>query len=385
MFTRALGPALAQSSKSVLLLGPRQVGKSTLIRTLAPTLEINLAHEPTYLAFARDPFELEARLGGLPSRGSQSIFIDEIQRLPGLLNTIQTILDRPGKSSFRFLLTGSSARKLRRGEANLLPGRIHAYRLGPIVSAEMDHRLPTTQALSHGSLPGILSEQRVKDREKTLSTYAAVYLREEVQAESLSRSLEGFARFLTAIGDWSGLHLDLAKVAAAAQVPRQSAGRWFEVLEDTLLIHRSAAFARSTTRRLVQHPKFYFFDVGVLNGLLGNFIPSPDRIGRLFEHLMYGQIVHSAAAFDHAIRLSTYRTEHGAEVDFVVERGRDLFAIEAKASRTVGPADLRGLTRFREYVGRRHRSMVWYLGTEPKRIGEVEVMPWQQGLQELGW
>ena len=367
------------------MLGPRQVGKSTLIRTLAPHLEINLAHEPTYLAFARDPFELEARLGALPSRGTPSVFIDEIQRLPTLLNTIQSILDRPGKGAFRFLLTGSSARKLRRGEANLLPGRIHAYRLGPIVSAEMDHRLPVTQALSHGSLPGILSERDVRDREKTLSTYAAVYLREEVQAENLSRSIEGFARFLTAIGGWSGLHLDLAKLASAAQVPRQSASRWFEVLEDTLLIQRSDAFAKSATRRLVQHPKFFFFDVGVLNGLLGNFVASSDRIGRLFEHLIYGQIVHSAAAFDQTIRVSTYRTEHGAEVDFVVERGQELIAIEAKASRTVGPADLRGLSRFGDYVGRKHRPMVWYLGSERKRIQGVDVFPWQQGLEAIGW
>ena len=384
MFTRLLATTLQRSSKSLLLLGPRQVGKSTLIRTLAPDLEINLAHEPTYLAFARDPFELEARLGALPSREKQSIFIDEIQRLPGLLNTIQSLLDRP-RNAFRFLLTGSSARKLRRGEANLLPGRIHAYRLGPIISAEMDHPVSTAKLLSHGSLPGILSERTQEDREKTLSTYAAVYLREEVQAESLSRSLEGFARFLTTIGDWSGLHLDLAKVAGAAQVPRQSAGRWFEVLEDTLLIQRSDPFAKSATRRLVQHPKFFFFDVGVLNGLLGNFVASPDRIGRLFEHLVYGQIVHSAAAFDQTVRVSTFRTEHGAEVDFVVERGQELFAIEAKASRTVSPADLRGLARFGDYVGRRHRPMVWYLGSEPKRINGIDVLPWQQGLKALGW
>ena len=384
MYTRQLATIVRRHAKSVLLLGPRQVGKSTLMRELAPDLEINLAHEPTFLAFARDPNELEARLAALHHAKTHKVFIDEIQRLPGLLNTIQSILDRPGHG-LRFLLTGSSARKLRRGEANLLPGRIHAFRMGPLTSSEMDHQISTPVALAYGTLPGIVTAPDSAEREKTLSTYAAIYLREEVQAENLSRSLEGFARFLTAIADWAGAHLDLAKIAQAAQVPRQSAGRWFEVLEDTLLVLRSDAFAKSATRRLVQHPKFYFFDVGVLNGLLGNFTASSDRVGMLFEHLVYTQIVHSAAAFDERVKVSTFRTEHGAEVDFIVQRGDELIAIEAKASRTVGPGDLRGLARFAEYAGRKHRAMVWYLGRERKRINGVDILPWQQGLEALGW
>ena len=204
--------------------------------------------------------------------------------------------------------------------------------MGPLTSAEMAYDIPTSTALMHGTLPGVLGESSVRDREKTLRSYAAIYLREEVQAESLTRSLEGFARFLTAIGAWAGAHLDLAKIATAAQVSRMSAGRWLEVLEDTLLVHRVDAFAKSATRRLVQHPKVFFFDVGVLNGLLGNFVASPDRIGRLFEHLVYTQLVHSAAAFDDDVRVSTFRTEHGGDVDFIVERGADVFAIEVKAS-----------------------------------------------------
>ena len=384
MYSRTLQPILAESTKSVLLLGPRQVGKSTLMRALHPTIEINLAHEATYLEFARNPLELESRIEALPAIKQRTVFIDEIQRQPSLLNTIQVLLDRP-KHRLRFLLTGSSARKLRRGEANLLPGRIHAYRMGPLTSAEMAHDISTSAALAYGTLPGVLAEASVRDREKTLRSYAAVYLREEVQAESLTRSLEGFARFLTVIGEWAGAHLDLAKIATAAQVSRASAGRWLEVLEDTLLVHSASAFAKSVTRRLVQHPKLYFFDVGVLNGLLGNFVASPDRVGRLFEHLVYTQLVHSAAAFDQDVRVSTFRTEHGAEVDFIVERGTELFAIEVKAARTVAASDVRGLERFADYYGKPHRPMVWYLGQEPKRMGKVEILPWQQGLSALGW
>lgn len=384
MYSRRLEPVLAKSTKSVLLLGPRQVGKSTLMRALQPTLEINLAHEATYLDFARNPLELEARIGALAPARLQTVFIDEIQRQPSLLNTIQVLLDRP-RHGLRFLLTGSSARKLRRGEANSLPGRIHAYRMGPLTSAEMGHELATNDALRHGTLPGVIAEASVRDREKTLRSYAAIYLREEVQAESLTRSLEGFARFLGTIGEWAGAHLDLAKIATTAQVSRASAGRWLEVLEDTLLVHRAEAFAKSATRRLVQHPKLYFFDVGVLNGLLGNFVASPDRVGRLFEHLVYTQLVHSAAAFDDEVRVSSFRTEHGAEVDFIVERGGEVCAIEAKASRTVAPSDLRGLERFATWYGKPHRQMVWYLGRDAKRVGRVDVLPWQHGLRALGW
>ena len=189
MLTRALTQALRDSQKSFLLLGPRQTGKSTLVSTLNPDLAINLAHEATYLEFARNPREIEERLNALPpSEPTQSIFIDEVQRLPSLLNTVQTLLDAMPQR-YKFLLTGSSARKLRRGHANLLPGRIFTYHLGPVVSREMNYQLDTNAALTHGTLPGILFDPDVKTKEKTLASYAATYLKEEVQAEALTRNL----------------------------------------------------------------------------------------------------------------------------------------------------------------------------------------------------
>ena len=259
MIARTLGPILAASKKSFLLLGPRQTGKSTLVSSLNPDVEINLAHEPTFLEFLRNPSELEQRLRLY--RDHISVFIDEVQRLPSLLNTVQFLLDQP-KSRFKFYLTGSSARKLRRGQANLLPGRIHTYTLGPLSCGELGYALDVRQALSFGTLPGIWVEEDNKTREKTLRSYAATYLKEEVQAESLARNLEGFARFLNIVGGWAGQYLDLAKIATAAYIARQTAVRYFEVLEDCLLVRRVDAFAKSLTRRLVQHPKFFFFDVG---------------------------------------------------------------------------------------------------------------------------
>ncbi len=251
MITRRLTAVFEASTKSILLLGPRQTGKSTLVEQLHPDLTINLAHEPTYLDFARSPRELEERLAALPGGTKrQTVLIDEVQRLPSVLNTIQVILDRPG-NRLRFLLTGSSARKLRRGNANLLPGRVHTYHLGPIACAELGHHLDTRQALATGTLPGVLADPDPRSREKTLRSYAATYLKEEVQAESLTRNLEGFARFLGVVADWAGHHLDLTRLAAAAQVARQSATRYFEILEDTLIVRRAEPFAQSPRRRLL--------------------------------------------------------------------------------------------------------------------------------------
>ena len=380
MVSRKLAPVLAGSKKSILLLGPRQTGKSTLIAGLKPDMTINLAHEPTYIDFLRNSAELEQRLAA--SSGALTIFIDEVQRLPSLLNTIQTLLDRSA-NRLRFYLTGSSARKLKRGHANLLPGRLHTFTLGPLSVSELGYALDTHSALAYGTLPGIWTEQDLRSREKTLRSYAATYLKEEVQAENLARNLEGFARFLQHTAEWSGRFLDLTKLASASQVARQSVVRFFEVLEDCLLVRRLEPFGKSLTRRLIQHPRFYFFDVGVLNGLLGNFTVSGDRRGLLFEHLVVNQILHEAAAQDRDIRLSAYRTEHGAEVDVVLEIRGDVHAIEIKASKTVGAGDLRGLQSFRKYYGRKHRAWLLYAGETRKTVQGVDVRPWQTGLHEL--
>lgn len=161
---RRLIDQLRSGKKSCLLLGPRQTGKSTLIKQLQPDLTINLAHEETYLEFARHPSELESRLGYSPP---QTVFIDEVQRLPGLLNTLQDLIDNRFPKT-KFYLTGSSARKLKRGGANLLPGRIHTYHLGPLAVSELDYQCDITAALSTGTLPGIYTDPSVEEKVKTL-------------------------------------------------------------------------------------------------------------------------------------------------------------------------------------------------------------------------
>ena len=148
-------------------------------------------------------------------------------------------------------------------------------------------------------------------------------------------------------------------------------------------MRRTDPFGKSPSRRLVQHPRFYFFDGGVLNGLLGNFAVSGDRMGRLFEHLVINQIFHEASARDQDIRLTSYRTEHGAEVDLIFERGGETWAIEIKASQSVRTEELGGLRSFRDYHGQKHRACVFYMGTVQKNLNGVELWPWQEGLREL--
>lgn len=380
MIKRNLRPVVGKSKKSLLLLGPRQTGKSTFLKNREPDLVINLAHEPTYLEFVRNPGELEARLTG---KAYMSILIDEVQRLPSLLNTIQVLID-DAKKPIQFYLSGSSARKLKRGHANLLPGRIHTYHLGPIVASELGYDMDLSEALSTGTLPGIWTEKDKAQKIKTLESYTGTYLKEEVQQEALVREIEGFSRFLYVAASEAGKFLDLSKLSSQAQIPRQSAVRYFEILEDTLLIRRCEAFRKSLRRRLVQSPRFFFFDAGVLNGLLGNFIVSADRLGPMFEQFIFNQIVHSADSQDKKIRISSYRTEHGAEVDFVLEVGSKIIGLEVKSQSSISKIDLRGMKSFQEYTGKKTPCFIVYPGKISKTIDGVEILPWQVFLKNMG-
>jgi predicted AAA+ superfamily ATPase len=365
---RNLRAKLAAARRSYLLLGPRQTGKSTLIRSLAPELEINLSDEETFVEFLRNPGLLKQRI-----RDARTVFIDEIQRIPSLLNTVQYLLDQEHPP--RFLLTGSSARKLRRGQANLLPGRIFTYELGPLSCSELGEHFDLPQALRKGLLPGIYLEEDAETWTKLLRSYAATYLKEEIQAEALTRNLEGFSRFFDVACSHSGDFIDFTKFASLASIERMSARRYFDVLDDTLVVRTIEPFAKSRRIRLVQHPRFYFFDVGVLNGAVGNFEASGDRIGNLFEHLVLQLIRSEFQGRDEDIRLSTYRTEAGAEVDFILERKSRIFAIEIKATKKVSTGDLRGLKSFMAFYGKPHTPLVIHMGESPARLEGVEVLP----------
>jgi predicted AAA+ superfamily ATPase len=217
-----------------------------------------------------------------------------------------------------------------------------------------------------------------------LDSYASTYVKEEIQAEALTRNIEGFSRFLFVAASRSTDFLDFTKLANTSGISRQSAIRFMEILEETLIVYRCDAFSKSQKKRLIQHPRFFFFDNGVLNALLGSYKLSEDRMGMLFENLLFTQLHHSATSLGKRISISNYRTEHGAEVDFIVELDGDVWAIEAKGSKNVGKEDFRGLKNFASFYKKPHRSVVAYLGVDHRFVDGVDVMPWQKLIQEMG-
>lgn len=373
---RVLLSKINKLNKSILLIGPRQTGKSTLIKELNIDLQINLADEQRFVEFLRDPSLLKNII-----KNNKKIFIDEVQRIPSILNTVQTLIDQDKK--LQFFLTGSSARKLKRGQANLLPGRLLTYELGPLTHQELNEAFDVRKALQIGLLPGIYTEESEEVAQKTLKSYATTYLKEEVQAEALTRNLEGFSRFFQIVASRSGDFIDFSKFSAQAMVERTTAKRYFDVLEDTLIVNTVEAFTKSSKRRLVQHPRYYFFDVGVLNGCLENFYLSQDRIGNLFEHLFLQLVLSTAKSHDQSVRVSVYRTEAGAEVDFIIEKNSELFAVEVKASKNIGITDLRGLKSFSEFYNKKHQSFVVYMGDLEQEIDGVHVGSIQSILKKI--
>lgn len=380
---RLLTNKIRDSLKSVLLLGPRQVGKSTLIRAISPDLSINFADNQTFLDFHSNPNELNERLAAGLASGAEfrTVFLDEIQRYPELLNTVQAILDSVPNPP-KFFLTGSSARKLKRGQANLLPGRIFAYQLAPLCAAELDYQLDIDRALKYGCLPEPYLSRDSDHCEKLLTTYSGVYLREEIQAEALTRNLDGFSRFIMAAAATSGTSLDFSKIAKQARIERKVCSRFFEILEDTLVATRLDVYDK-TAADIVKRPRYYFFDTGVLNGLLDNFAVSEDRKGLLFEHLVINQIIASAKARDQVIGLSYFRTRGGYEVDVVVEIKEKHYAIEIKSGR-IDAADARKLEVFREHDPKIDGLFIVAPKTAPRLLGTVRACELSELLRRIG-
>ncbi len=371
---------MRKTKKSVLLLGPRQVGKSTLIESLQPDLEINLADELEFLKYSSQPGAFRETI---EENTYQTIYVDEIQRLPKLLNTIQSIVDK--NKNLKFYLTGSSARKLRRGEANLLPGRVLNFNLGPFVASEFLYKMDTHKALSYGTMPEPYLNESEKENKQLLRSYAGNYLKEEIKAESLVRNLDSFARFFLDVSSLVAEFVDFTKLAQRAKISRHAIPRYFEILEDTLIGYRLNCFhSDDHDLDLIKHPKFYLFDNGVYNGLLENFIASSDRIGKLSEQLVFSQLLHSAWTKDQSIKLSSFRTRAGLEVDFIAEYEQELFGIEVKTNDQVMSRDLEGLRFFDKEVQRKKKLFVFHMGKEEKKSGTVWILPWQKGLQEMG-
>ena len=380
LLNRSIASFIKKSTKSILLLGPRQVGKSTLIDSLKPELIINLADEMELLTYSMKADELKKLI---ELKKPKTVFIDEVQRLPKILNSIQSIIDNNKK--IKFYLTGSSARKLKRGGANLLPGRVINYNLGPLTSGELNYELNSDKALSLGTLPEIYTHKNEKEALKILKSYVANYIKEEIKAEALTRNLESFARFMLECSLNNSQFVDYTKMSNRAKISRHAIPRYFEILEDTLIGFRIFPFEPLVqSENLIKHPKFYFFDVGIYNSLVGNFTASLDRVGVLAEQLIFNQLLHSAWAKDKDIKISSFRTRGGVEVDFIVELEGHIIGIEVKYSDNVITDDCEPLLYFQKAHGKCKDLYIFHFGVVEKKMGAVKSLPWQKGLKELG-
>ena len=383
MQVRLLQTRLASSKHNVLLLGPRQVGKSTLLKGLRPDRFLNLADEGNFLAYAKDPGRLRREVEALTRPGL--IVVDEIQRVPRLLNTLQALMDDlPVRH--RFLLSGSSARKLKSGGANLLPGRLIVEHLPPLTVFETGDTFDLDRALQVGMLPGVYLEP--EGGELLLGTYADTYLREEIRGEAMVREIGSYARFLDVMALTSGQWLNYAKLSRDTEIPKETFRRYVAILEDTLLAVRLPAFVPrlKTSRRVGQRDRLLLFDVGVRNALIGlhRRPPTADQRGMLFEQWLILQIHSLGQLARQGWQFSAYRTDGGAEVDLVVETDDEIIGLEIKSGRAVALADTRGLDSLGEMIGtsKPYRRMLAYAGTTRQRFPNgVEAWPWREVLE----
>lgn len=340
-----------------------------------------LAHD-VFRHHSQDPgaFRREA-VERIVQRGVRTIFIDEIQRVPDLLNEVHSLIE---EHRIRFIMTGSSARKLKRGGANLLAGRAALRRLHPLTLAEHGSRFDLDRTLRLGSLPRVVTSSET-DALDVLRTYGSTYLREEIQAEAIVRNLGGFGRFLDVAAAQCGEILNYSSVARDAAIATRTVREYFQVLEDTLIGVRLDPWRRSERSRLVGHPRFYLFDTGVTNALSRrlNSELDPSVRGRLFEQWVILECIRWIDYTQSESRLFYWRTKDGSEVDLLVERhGEIRMAVEIKAKRRIVGADLTGLRSF----AREHSEVPLFVAAEvpePFRLESVEVLPYRLFLERF--
>jgi predicted AAA+ superfamily ATPase len=381
MFKRDLEGHLPPAS--FFLFGPRQVGKSTLLRTVPALVSLDLLDPEARLAYTRRPALLAEQLH--PLRPSGTVIIDEIQRAPDLLDVVQQLMEERPK--LRFIMSGSSARKLRRGTANLLGGRAIYRTLHPLTAGEMGPTFDLEKILAYGSLPAIWSHVIGGEEElakELLRAYVTTYLTEEVQAEALVRHLQGFQLFLDVAAAQFAQQVNFSGVARDCQVAYATVRDYYAILEDTLVGFFLRPYVKSVRRRMSQQPRFYFFDNGVTRALLGTVTgpPSPLERGRLFEQWWVQEVVRLNEYRRKDLRLYFWRTSHGAEVDLLIERhGRVVMAIECKHQPRVDRADLGGLRSLREVMPgvpcfvvapvRRRQQVDFALALPPRELLEL--------------
>jgi predicted AAA+ superfamily ATPase len=358
------------AKRSHFLFGPRQTGKTSLVRhSLKEAKVYDLLDASVFTALSRNPGRLAEELGPQDS----IVVIDEIQFLPVLLNEVHRLIESRG---VRFLLTGSSARKLRRAGVNLLGGRARIKHLHPLTWRELGDYFDLGLATARGLLPSIYFSD---DPRADLEAYAGAYLQQEIVAEGAARNVPAFSRFLKVASHCNATIVNFTNLANDAQVARTTVYEYFEILKDTLILHELPAWKKTKKRKPFSSSKYYFFDVGVVSALQGReFRPRTPEFGEAFEtYLMHEMLSHTDYLSGES--LGYWRSKSGFEVDFVLG---DHTAIEVKAKENVSPQDLRSLQALAE-ENIVKRLICVSLEPRPRKVGDISVLPLKIFLRAL--
>ena len=373
MYPRLLQPP---PRRSFFLFGPRGVGKTAWLHQQLPgALFFDMLDHQVYSQLLAAPQRLGERI---PQAHKEWVVVDEIQRVPELLNDVHRLIE---SRKLRFALTGSSARKLRRKGVNLLAGRAVTRHMHPFTASELGKDFDLKRALRYGCLPLACTSD---DPQDYLKSYAATYLREEVQQEGLARNIGAFSRFLEAASFSQGSVLNMTAVARECAVSVKVVEDYFSILEDLLIAVRLPVFSKRAKRRLVAHPKFYYFDAGVFQTIRPRGpLDAPEQIhGPALETLFLQQARAMNDYKDLGYRLHYWRTANGDEVDFVLYGERGLRAFEVKMTDNVRPDDLRALLRFREDFPEAKIHLL-YLGKRRWHDRGIEVLPFFDCVSKL--
>jgi predicted AAA+ superfamily ATPase len=366
--------------ETCFLWGPRQTGKTTLLKMNYPEIRrYDMLLSDVFERVSRNPVGFREECLNLyheNSSRSQMVIIDEIQKVPLLLDEIHWLMEN---TSLRFLLCGSSARKLKRAHGNLLGGRAIRYELFPLVSAEIPE-FDLIRACNHGLLPRHYDS---KYPQKLLQAYIGNYLKEEIALETNIRNLPAFNRFLPAAALTNGEMVNYTNIASDCGVSSLTVKEYFQILEDTMMGYMLPAFQKKAKRRQIRTSKFYFFDIGV-NGYLGkygNILPGSPLFGKMFEHLIINEIRAHSAYSEKLYPIAYWKTASGLEVDLIL--GECEIALEIKSTDNVNQKHLRNLRIFNEEF-KVKRSIVVSLDSQ-KRItaDRIEIIPWQLFLKQL--
>jgi predicted AAA+ superfamily ATPase len=373
MYPRLLKPPAAYS---FFLFGPRGTGKTTWVRRTFPrAVYIDLLEAELFNRLTADPQRLENLI---PIGHQDWVVIDEIQRIPDLLSEVHRLIEARG---YKFALTGSSARKLRRGGINLLGGRARTLAMHPLSAAELGRDFNMEHSLRFGQLPTAYSDP---EPNKYLASYVKTYLEEEVRQEGLTRNLGAFARFLEAASFSQGAVLNISEVARDSAVERKAVESYFGILEDLLIGYRLPVFAKRAKRRLAGHPKFYFFDAGVYRALRPKgLLDSPEEIdGAACETLLFQELMAVNDALDLGYTLFYWRSSAQLEVDFVFYGAKGLLAFEIKRTGRLAGIHFRGLRAFlKDYP--MAKAYFFYGGRRRLREGPINIYPIETAFREL--